>query len=388
MRFIGKFNDLHKAEKFSKYLATQGNENKLEKNINNDWGSDDYGTITASLWIVDEDQLDASKEAMERYHLDPNDISFKVTEAETPPQEHRSTHTATPIPPKQARKKLDAMGPITLYLLILCSLLFLFNQSNTPQLTKITVGLPYTPVLSSPLRKEMLFDYPKAYTYIDKIVALYGADRFESVDKLPPDGKALFQQFLDTPIWQGIYFYALEWLNPPKQVAPVGNFMEKIREGELWRTFTPALMHADIFHLIFNMLWLVILGKQMENRLTKFRYLIFMVIVGIVSNFAQYLVSGSNFIGYSGILCGMLAFIWIRQRSAPWEGYEMQQGTFSFMMFFVFAIVAVQSLAFILDAAGVAKFSVPIANTAHVIGGVTGALLGKLSYFEMKSKVK
>lgn len=385
MRFIGKFSDLHKAENFSKFLASQGIENRLEKNINNDWGSDDYGTVTASIWIVDEDQLDQSKEAMARYHLDPEDISFKVSGPEPSPQQG---HKATPIPPKSARKPLDAMGPITLYLLILCSLLFLFNQSNSPQLTKITEGLPYTPVLSSPLRKEMLFDYPKAYTYIDKLVALYGADRFESVQKLPPDGQALFQQYLDTPIWQGIYVYALEMFNPPKRPTAVGNFMEKIRAGEVWRTITPTLMHADIFHLIFNMLWLIILGRQMENRLTKTRYLLLMLIVGIVSNFAQYLVSGSNFIGYSGILCGMLAFIWVRQKEAPWEGYQMQQGTFSFMLFFVLAIVAVQSLAFILDAAGVAKFSVPIANTAHVVGGITGAILGKFSYFEMKSKVK
>jgi GlpG protein len=385
MRFIGKFSDLHKAENFSKYLATQGIENRLEKNINKDWGSDDYGTVTASIWIVDEDQLDESKEAMARYHLDPEDISFKVEGPEPSPQQ---THKATPIPPKSARKTLDAMGPITLYLLILCSLLFLFNQSNSPQLTKITEGLPYTPVLSSPLRKQMLFDYPKAYSYIDKLVALYGADRFETVQKLPPDGQALFQQYLDTPIWQGIYVYALEKFNPPKKPAAIGNFMEKIRSGEVWRTITPTLMHADIFHLIFNMLWLIILGRQMENRLTKTRYLLLMLIVGVVSNFAQYLVSGSNFIGYSGILCGMLAFIWVRQKEAPWEGYQMQQGTFSFMLFFVLAIVAIQSLSFILDAAGVAKFSVPIANTAHVVGGITGALLGKLSYFEMKSKVK
>lgn len=388
MRFIGKFSDLHKAEKFSKYLSSQGIENRLEKTVNKDWGSDDYGTIKASVWIIDEDQLDKSKEAMTKYHLDPEDVSFSVNEQTplTPPPSKK--HQATPIPPKEQRKKIDTLGPITLYLLILCSLLFLFNQYNAPVLTKITEGLPYTPVLSSPLRKEMLFDYPLAYSYIDKIVTLYGADKFASVQQLPPDGQALFQQYLDTPIWQGIYTYALEKLNPPKQLTAIGNFMEKIREGEFWRTFTPALMHADIFHLIFNMLWLIVLGKQMESRLTKPRYLLFMLIVAIVSNFAQYVVSGANFIGYSGILCGMLAFIYVRQKNAAWEGYQMQQGTFSFMLFFVLAIVAVQSLSFILDATGVAKLSINIANTAHVVGGFTGALLGKLSFFEMKLKVK
>lgn len=390
MRFIGKFSDPSKAESFSKYLTSEGVENRLEKIINNDWGSDNYGTIAAAVWIIDEDQLDKAKLAIEQFHLNPDDVSFTVGTPPPPPESApKLSHLKpAPKPPKSPKKSTDRMGPITLYLLVLCSLLFLFNQYNAPALTKITVGLPYTPVLSSPLRKEMLFDYPKAYTYIDKIVALFGADKYETVQQLPPEGQALFQKYLETPIWQGIYTYSLEWFNPPKIPTPVGNFMEKIREGELWRTFTPCLMHADIFHLIFNMLWLAVLGRQMEAHLSKSRYIFFMLITGIITNFAQYLMSGSNFIGYSGVICAMLAFIWMRQKKAAWEGYQMQQSAFSFVLFFVLAIFAAQAVSFLLEAANVTKLSINIANTAHIVGGICGALLGKLSFFERKLKVK
>lgn len=388
MRFIGKFSDPAKAEKFSRYLSSQGIENRVEKSVNTDWGSDEYGSQSALVWIMDEEKLDEAKVAIDKYHLDPQDLIFSQPSPPTP-QPTRSEPSPPPKPKRASKvKQQEGFGPITLYILLVCSLLFLFNEFNSPSYTKITQGLPYTPVLSSPLRKELLFDYPKAYTYIDKIVTLYGANKFETVDQLPPEGKALYQKFLETPVWRGLYYYVLESFNPPAIKTPVGELMEKIREGEIWRTLSPCLMHADIFHILFNMLWLIVLGKEMESKLSKPRYILAMAIMGLVSNFAQYMMSGSNFIGYSGILCGMLAFIWMRQKLAPWEGYKLQQGTFSFMLFFVLAIVGVQTFAFLLEAANISQLPINIANTAHVTGGLTGAFLGRLSYFELKSKVK
>lgn len=76
MRFIGKFSDPAKAEQFSRYLSSQGIENKVEKSANTDWGSDEYGTQAALVWIMDEEKLDDAKIAIDKYHLDPQDLIF------------------------------------------------------------------------------------------------------------------------------------------------------------------------------------------------------------------------------------------------------------------------------------------------------------------------
>ena len=71
-----------------------------------------------------------------------------------------------------------------------------------------------------------------------------------------------------------------------------------MRQGEVWRVLSPVFVHQDIFHLVFNMIWLAMLGRQMEKRLGGFRYVVFIALVGIVSNTAQYFMSGSNFMGF------------------------------------------------------------------------------------------
>ena len=89
------------------------------------------------------------------------------------------------------------------------------------------------------------------------------------------------------------------------------------------------------------MIWLAVLGRQMELRLGGFRYLLFILITGIISNIVQYMMSGPNFLGYSGILCAMLSFIWVRQKKAAWEGYVLQDSTMGFMLLFLITIAVI-----------------------------------------------
>jgi GlpG protein len=105
------------------------------------------------------------------------------------------------------------------------------------------------------------------------------------------------------------------------------------------------------------------------------------VITAAFTNTAQYLISGPNFIGFSGVICAMLAFIWQRQKDAPWEGYQVQKSTFNFMMIFIFGMVALQSFAFALEAATGTTIPTSIANAAHVFGLGLGFILSKVPYF-------
>jgi GlpG protein len=152
----------------------------------------------------------------------------------------------------------------------------------------------------------------------------------------------------------------------------------------VWRLFTPCLLHANIIHILFNLLWFMILGKLIEFRLGIARYLLLIVAVGIFSNTAQYLMSGAEFLGISGVLCGMIAFIWMRQRCAAWEGYELQPGTFAFFMFFILTMAAIQFLSFVLEFYNGTTLSVGIANTAHLSGALAGFILGRMKFFSWK----
>jgi GlpG protein len=163
---------------------------------------------------------------------------------------------------------------------------------------------------------------------------------------------------------------------------PKGTLFGKIRQGEFWRLITPVLLHGGWLHILFNMAWLFILGRQVEERLGKFRYLFLSLLIGVMSNVAQYLVSGPIFVGYSGIIVGLVGFIWMRQKRAPWEGYPLQRPVIIFVTVFVLAMLGLEVISMTLEFFHMKPGFANIANTAHVIGGIFGTLLGRLSLFE------
>jgi GlpG protein len=242
-------------------------------------------------------------------------------------------------------------------------------------------------LFTSPVEKALLFDYPKFYELINRFVNLYGYEELEKQTSLPAEGQSLLHKINQTPFWPGYYHLLLKggWHAAETGLATYPTF-EKIREGQFWRLFTPCLLHADLFHIFFNMLWLIVLGKQMEQRLSPLRYLIFILTIGIISNTAQYLISGPNFIGFSGILCGMLAFIWMRQKRAAWEGYQIDRLTLIFMLLFIMSMAGIQLLSFILEKSFALAFSPNIANMAHLTGGVMGFIFGSLSFFSWRHR--
>jgi GlpG protein len=92
-------------------------------------------------------------------------------------------------------------------------------------------------------------------------------------------------------------------------------------------------------------------------------------------------VSGPSFLGFSGVIVGMAGFIWMRQHCAPWEGYPLSRATLLFLLFFILAMAALGFLTFALNMFSILEISPIVANTAHIIGGVSGIFLGRLSFF-------
>ena len=175
--------------------------------------------------------------------------------------------------------------------------------------------------------------------------------------------------------WKGVYGLLLS------QKMDTPPLFGKICQGEIHRLVTPVFLHRGLMHLLFNMAWLLILGKQIEERIGKWRMTLFILIVAIFSNVAQYLMSGPFFLGFSGVVVGMAGFIWMRQRRAPWEGYPLPRSTTLFIAIFALAMFALELVSFGLELLSAPAFSANIANTAHIVGGGTGAILACPSYF-------
>lgn len=388
MRLIGTIDNEKNARIFSAFLKRQGIEHQIEIKTDTDWGSPNYGTSQCRIWINEEDQVPEALKWYDFFLIHPEDALFSIPKPQIPiVQETSEPPAAVPQMQKDKSFKVQTwdkqpMGWVTRLLIVVCAGLLLFSDLLTPQIAP-NIKNNLVSLYTSPIEKALLFDYPYRYELIDRYLTLYGAEN--SNQALPAESQALLNKINQTPVWQGLYplFVSKEKSSVKAEIAATPMF-EKIHEGQVWRLFSPALLHADIFHLFFNMLWLIVLGKQIEQRLSSWRYIIFILIIGIFSNTAQYLMSGPNFIGFSGVLCGMLTFVWARQTHAPWEGYQLNRMTYLFMLVFILGLAAIQLLSFFIEKSLSFAFSPNIANVAHLSGAFMGYLLGRTQIFNWR----
>lgn len=81
-----------------------------------------------------------------------------------------------------------------------------------------------------------------------------------------------------------------------------------IRAGQLWRLFTPMLLHDNngLLHIGFNMYFLFIVGRQVEQLYGHERYLTLYVLSGFAGVVLSFLFSPYRAWGASGALFGLL----------------------------------------------------------------------------------
>ena len=76
--------------------------------------------------------------------------------------------------------------------------------------------------------------------------------------------------------------------------------------GQLWRLLTFNFVHADRFHLIVNMGFILVLGLALENAFSRRSYLLIMTSSAVCSGIASYLLTAEPSAGASGIVFGIL----------------------------------------------------------------------------------
>lgn len=93
--------------------------------------------------------------------------------------------------------------------------------------------------------------------------------------------------------------------------SPGAAFGADLARGQVWRLFTPILLHFGWLHLGFNLLAFVDLGVLVESRLGAARYGALIAVAGAAGNLAQYAITGNAlFGGASGIIYALLGYAW------------------------------------------------------------------------------
>jgi rhomboid protease GlpG len=327
------------------------------------------------IWVENEDDHARAYELFERFNENPAEIEAGITMDFQPkiiklkPPGVLNYHTH----PTQLPRPV-----MTFFFVIICCFLFLLNGAFLYKVIKkegkVAGELGMTPIL-----KEMLFDYPYAFEVMNHLLEEHPLSSLDEINKLPPAEQMLFKKAEKIPYWKGLY--ALATSEEARSELKETPLFEKIGQGQIWRLVSPILLHGNLIHILFNMIWLWILGKQMEQRMHRVKLLIFIIIAAIVSNVAQYLASGPFFLGFSGVLAAMIGYIYIRQKIAPWEGYPLERIIIIFLFYFIILMVVLQIIAFILDVGFHIQFPLVIANTAHIVGGLLGMLLARVRYF-------
>ena len=131
-------------------------------------------------------------------------------------------------------------------------------------------------------------------------------------------------------------------------------------QGDYWRLFSSMFIHADIAHIVGNMLFLLIFGLRSEEMFSLPEYLSIYVLGGLTGNLLSLLLLPSETIsvGASGAIFAMFGASIIYTRR-------------SFRQSIIGALIYAFFLLFLSSGVGVNNF-------AHIGGLVTGLVIGYL----------
>lgn len=163
------------------------------------------------------------------------------------------------------------------------------------------------------------------------------------------------------------YFDKERWLrhqlsisqDPLSYLMGVRNLIE-VQQGQIWRLVTPIFIHADFFHILFNMMWLYQFGRQIEEVKGSLHLLMIIIAIAIPSNMAFYYVAGPSFGGMSGVIYGLVFYMWISDRLRYPATFQVDPNLVQF--FLIYYVIC-----WVLSVMGFG-----VANTVHGVGALMG----------------
>ncbi|NOI16249.1 rhomboid family intramembrane serine protease GlpG [Vibrio hepatarius] len=144
------------------------------------------------------------------------------------------------------------------------------------------------------------------------------------------------------------------------------------QEWQLWRWVSHSVLHFSVMHIAFNLLWWWQLGGDIEQRLGTGKLVQLFVVSAALSGAGQFWVEGANFGGLSGVVYALVGYLWMLGYKAPQIGLSMPKPIIGFML--VWLVL------------GFLQPFMAIANTAHLVGLLSGVVMGLLDASKAKHR--
>lgn len=155
------------------------------------------------------------------------------------------------------------------------------------------------------------------------------------------------------------------------------NYMGQMYDiTQVYRWITPVFLHFGLLHFAFNLLWWWDIGSVIERFQGSQRLLVIFLVLSVVPNFVQFLAAGNRFGGLSGVVYGVLGYVWVYGRLR--RTYPLQLRPVIIYMMVGWMLIGFSGA---LD-----EVVGPMANEAHLAGLIAGVLLAFM--YALKDSVK
>ncbi len=145
-----------------------------------------------------------------------------------------------------------------------------------------------------------------------------------------------------------------------------------IFSGSYWGLITSNFLHTELWHIAFNLYWLIFLGKKIEFETNKLFYGLLILSSALVSSLSQLSFDSTTGIGLSGIGYSLFGFILLKSKTTESYSNYLEKGTIRLFILWLF-------LCIVLTQMGIWH----VGNAAHIGGFLWGMTLAYLSKFNI-----
>lgn len=263
MRFLGEINGKKSAEQFIAYLLTEGVNTHIELARQ---GGDDW-----EVWVRDEDQLLRAVGELEKFRANRSDPKYATAVSSAQriidEREKLRRQAASNLKRMESTQRASLLGggrmpALTLTIFTLCIAVGLISNFGSPGLNNSW-------------------------------------------------GRTMEEQ--------------LSFVTEGDLSSSEGDPAASLKKGEVWRAATPIFLHFGIMHLAMNMFMWASFGRLVERWVGTPKFALLVLALAVVPNLFQglspdWLHGSPYFGGISGVLYGLLGYVWIRTSINPSHG--------------------------------------------------------------------
>ncbi len=133
--------------------------------------------------------------------------------------------------------------------------------------------------------------------------------------------------------------------------------------ADVWRFFSHAVVHLSFTHILFNLTYWLIFATMIEKNNGSTKVLMLFVSIALISGIVQNFFSGPAFFGLSGVVYGVLGYVYVMSRFDRRQRYRLPGG-FIYMLLVGIAVGFIGPLV-----------DLHFGNAAHISGLAVGILI-------------